>query len=359
MCGFFSKLKCFANYLLIFIFVKDAVADSPLLDSSQDPGWGGAVAGLILQANASNLTYAVYTEALPVQSPNWYQKLVKPEYRGAFDVELKYNFSGENTINDLARLNWLHYYSDNSTGFASKENGTSVGPTYYYGPKEQDLLNTSAGSDVKFYVDQVNLIYGHIFNVTKKIQLKPHLGISIAHLKENITNTYNGIDPSVAPYYHQSNLTSSFTGFAPRARIDVNYFIKKNFGITAEFAGNLFVGNLSSKTTFKSFSGLNNGIIPDNVSPTITTLANQHVTAVFPELDSEIGFFYNVSSIAKMNLTLQAGYAFWDYLNSIYQVLPTTLVPEVWELGTVATINQSYQRSDLSLNGPYLRLSLK
>lgn len=340
-----------------------SIAQSSELDASvipsQEPGFGASIAGLLLQPNTTSLVYAVYTTPLPVPSPNWYQKQITPQYRGAFDLEVKYNFSEKDNNHDQAKLNWLHFNSSYSKGFVSPNNSDSVGPVFYYGPLEQFLVNTSAIGKVKFGVDQVNLIYGHSIELTRKIQIKPYFGVSFVNLKEDMTNLYNGSDPVAGPYSHTMYVNSKFTGFSPRLRLDANYFFKSNFGINAKMAGNIFIGQTSNSTYFDSITGFTSGKIPSNVTPTRTQMANQYNTTVVPEVDSEIGLFYTTKLVNDTKLTIQVGYMFVDYINSINQVLPNTLVPGAWELGSVAIVNQSQQRSDLSLNGPYVRLVWK
>ena len=77
-----------------------------------------------------------------------------------------------------------------------------------------------------------------------------------------------------------------------------------------------------------------------------------------PEIDGKLGLFYTTTLNENSILTIQAGYMFQDYINSIYQVLPSSLVPGAWEAGTVAIISQDHNQSDLSMNGPYVKLVL-
>lgn len=322
----------------------------------QIPGFGGSITGLYLQPNANNLNYAVYTVPLPLPAPNWYQQSVKPSYDAAFALGMHYNFLGKT---DQVALDWLHFDSRNSAKFTPTEPNTSVGPPYYFGPSEQFLLNTSANSSVKFNVDNINLEFGHLRNLTKNTQVKLRLGASMAHLKEDITNNYSGSDPVFGPYRHQVRSDSSLTGFGPRLGLDASYFVNRHFGVNAGIGSSLLVGRLASSTNFTSWTAFSSQAIPTNNVPVNTTLSNQHQTAVIPELDGKLGLFYTTEWNDSSSLTVEVGYMFQDYINSIYQVLPSTLVPTSWEAGTVAIISQASRQSDLSLNGPYLRLAYK
>lgn len=338
----------------IAVWAGDAATDSSIIPL-QNPGFGASITGLYLQPNANNLDYAVYTVPLPLPAPNWYQQSVKPDYAGAFALGLQYNFAD---LTNQMKLDWLHFEHTDSANFAATEPNTSIGAPYYFGPAEQFLLNTKANSAVKFNIDQVNLVFGHLVKLIDNIRLQPYFGVSAAYLKQDITNHYTGSDPVWGPYSHRVHTDSSLTGFGPRLGLDASYFVSRHFGVNAELASSLVVGRLRSSTNFTSWSGYTAGALPRNNTPANTTLSNKRQTVVIPEIDGKLGVFYTTNFNKHSILTMQAGYMFQDYLNSIYQVLPSSLVPGAWEGGTVAIISQAYNQSDLSLNGPYIKLVL-
>jgi hypothetical protein len=53
-------------------YASDGLSDKSMPTST----FGGSITGLLLQPNANNLQYAVYTTPLPVQAPNWYEQSV-------------------------------------------------------------------------------------------------------------------------------------------------------------------------------------------------------------------------------------------------------------------------------------------
>ncbi|WP_133130015.1 Lpg1974 family pore-forming outer membrane protein [Legionella yabuuchiae] len=319
----------------------------------QSPGLGGSIGGLYIQPSANNLEYAVYTIPLPLPAPNWYQQSVKPDYAPGFTLGVHYNFESKQ---DQVKLDWLHFQNTDSANFSAEPN-TSVGPESYFGPTEQFLLNTAANSTVKFNIDHVNLVLSHFLNLNDTIQLELLLGASAAYLKEDIKNNYSGRDPVFGPYTHRVYTDSSLTGFGPRLAVEGRYFVNNHFGANVGIGSSLFVGSLSSSTNFTSWTANTNG--PTNSTPTNTTLSNQRQTVVVPEIDGNIGLFYTTTFNQNSTLTFQLGYLFQDYINSIYQVLPSSLVPTAWEAGTVAIISQTQRQSDLSMNGPYIKLVYK
>lgn len=313
-----------------------------------------SITGLYLQPNANNLQYAVFTTPLPAPSPNWYQKSVNPDYDGSFDLGLQYDIAGG--PNQIA-LDWLHFDSKNTAASAVTEPHTSVGPSYYFGPAEQFLLNTSANSSVKFNVNQINLVFGHDFTIANNFKIKPIIGIGSGILKENIANNYNGADPVYGPYAHTMYVNSKFAGAGPRLGLDGQFFVLKHFGIDASMAGTVLLGKLATSTNFTSWTGYTGGTLPHNNSPADTTLSNLNQTKIVPEVESKVGVFYMLTRQSGSTVSLHAGYMFSDYVNAISQVTPSTLVPGAWEAGTVAIISQAQNTSDLSLNGPYLKLA--
>jgi hypothetical protein len=317
------------------------------------PGFGMSIMGLYLKPSASNLGYAVYTTPLPLPAPNWQQEIVNPGYSGAFDLGLQYNFINSR---DQVKFDWL-YFSSKDQASAGSSPDTSVGPTYYYGPAEQFLLNTGANSTVKFDIDDVSLVFGHLINLTNNIQLEPFVGLSVAYLKEDITNNYFGTDPVYGPYTHAVYGKSKFVGIGPRVGFDSSYYITNHFAITAEAAGALLAGTIDYSTDFTSWTAYNKDSI-HNSTPANTSMANQNLYRIVPEAGAKITMLYSVP-FEKSNsvLTLQAGYMYAVYFNAIHQVLPATLVPGSWEAGSVAIINQAQQESNIDLRGPFISAS--
>lgn len=321
---------------------------------TQQSGFALSITGLYLQPSASNLQYAIYTTPLPLPSPNWYQQTIAPNYSGAFDLGLQYNLmNGKENV----KFDWLHLRSSDSDG-ANSSGHTSVGPIYYFGPTEQFLLNTGANSTVIFNVDNGNLVFGHLVNLTNNIQLEPFMGLSVAYLKQDINDNYWGTDPVYGPYTHNVETKSSFTGFGPRLGLDGSYFITNHFAVTESIASDLLVGSLNYSTNFISWTGYTGGSAAHNNTPTRTSMANQVLHRFVPEVDAKVAMLYKVP-MKSSELTMQAGYMFADYINAINQVLPSTLVAGSWEAGSVAIVTQSQQQSSLALDGPFVSLSWK
>ncbi len=333
------------------VYASDTASVIPL----QKSGLALNITGLYLKPSANNLEYAVHTTPLPLPAPNWQQKIVNPSYSAAFDLGLQYNLiNGRENV----KLDWLHFTSKDAASASSSPN-TSVGPPFYYGPAEQFLLNTSANSTVKFNVDNGNLVFGHLIDLANNIQVEPFIGLSAVYLKEDITNNYQGTDPVYGPYTHAVYGKSTFTGFGPRIGFDGSYFITNHFAITGSIAGDLLAGVLKYSTDFTSWTSYTGGSLPHNNTPANTSMANQNLNRIVPKMDAKLAMLYKTPLESGSELTLQAGYMYAVYFNTINQVLPTTLVPGSWEAGSVAIINQSQQQSNVDLRGPFISVAWK
>ena len=100
--------------------------------------------------------------------------------------------------------------------------------------------------------------------------------------------------------------------------------------------------------------------MPHNNTPAYTSMANQTLHRIVPEMDTKIAMLYKVPlKQSNSELTVQAGYMYSVYFNAVNEVLPTELVPGAWEGGTVAIINQTQQQSDVGLDGPFVSFAWK
>ncbi len=327
---------------VLLVSLTSAYAESSV--KSATPGFSVSLTALTLQPNADNLTYAVYTHPLPLTTPNWSQVTVKPGYSAAFDLGVKYQFS---EAANSGNLDWLHFNSTNSDSFQAAGANSSVAPPYYFGPLAQALFGTTAYSQVKYDIDNVNLTLGHDVTLGSHIQMTPYAGLQGTYLKQEIHSNNQGTDSLASAYSITANNTSKFTGIGPRAGVNATYLVTNQFGISIGVGGSLLVGQVNSTTNFLSFGGGNH--VPAN-----TTLANQNLNKVIPEVDSKIeaNYLFPLKGDGS-DITVAVGYLFASYANSIVQVVPATLVPGAFNGGVIAIESSSQNTSNLNLNGPY------
>jgi len=309
-------------------------------------GFGISLTGLYLQPNASNLEYAVYTSPLPGPAPTWKTINLDPSYQPGFDIGLQYTFS---TRADQIKLDWLHLYTSD-TDSASASGHTSIAPSYYFGPFAQALFNSNAKNKTKFYVDNANFVYDHLFNLNRYVQLEPFAGIGSAYLKQDLTTTFRGQNATGDAYEHIVENTSKYLGIGPRIGLTTSVFVARHFGIFAELAAAALVGSMQSKTDFTSQGR-------DNPTAVSTTMADQRVNRVVPEFDSKLGLSYTFMFNSGSSFVIQAGYMFTTFINGINQVVPTALVPDTFDNGVIAIETSDEKQSNLDLNGPFIKLA--
>ena len=317
-----------------------------------DPGFGFSLTGLYLQPDASNLEYAVYTQPVPVSTPNWEQKNISTGYHPAFDLGLEYTLA---TGVDQVKLDWLHLdSSDKSSGSASGD--ASIAPWYYFGPPAQAMRGTYASGKAEFDVDNANLVFDHLLNIGRYLQLEPFAGLNAAYLKQDMTDKYTGTHQATGgdyePYSITSYYTSKFVGAGPRIGLDATAYVFHHFGILAEMGASLLLGSMKSDTSFDSYGD-------GNTTTAHTKLADQSLMRIVPELDSRLGLTYEFDFHSGSSLELEAGYKFAVYFNGINQVFPTALVPDAFQNGVIAIESSEQNQSNLDLNGPYLKLAYR
>ncbi len=316
------------------------------------PGLAVSLTGMYLEPDANNLTYAIYTTPLPLPAPNWSQQTVEPGFSPAFDLGLQYTLADGN---DQVNVDWLHLSTSNFNSIGPAASGDSIAPPYYFGPDAQSLVDSAANSTVQFNVDDVNLSFGHLANVTNHIQIEPFFSINTAELKEDINTNFTGKDGTANHYAYSITTTndSQFTGIGPRIGLNGSYFVTNHLAVNAEFAASILAGSMQTNSTFYSYDarpGTNNNVT--------TTLADTTQTQLVPEVDSNIAVSYTIPfNTAGSNLNIAVGYLFEAYINGIHQVVPTALVNNAFNNGTIAIETEGQVNSDLTMNGPYLKLA--
>lgn len=321
------------------------------------PGYTLNITGLLLEPSASNLVYAIHTNPLPLPAPNWSQEVVNPAYSGALNLALQYNF---NDSSNNVKFNWM-YLGSNDGDSAGSTPLTSIGPDYYYGPANQFLLNTAANSSVRFDISNGNLVFGHLINLNDHIVTEPFVGLSAAYLSQKITDNYWGTDPVYGNFTHGVYTKSNFIGIGPRLGIDSTYYFSNRFALNAGIGADLLAGFINYSTNFLSWTAYTGGGAgTHNTTPTKTSMANQNINRIVPELDAKLAMLYTIPlDQSGSALTLEAGFMYAVYFNAINEVLPNTLVPTSWEAGSVAIVNQSQSQSNIDLRGPYISVAWK
>ena len=310
--------------------------------------YGISVAGLFLMPGAGNLQYATYTEPLPAPVPTWKSKIVDPNFSPGFELGFLYTLASKK---DQIKVDWL-YLNTSDTDSGNASGSASIAPPYYFGPTAQDLFRSSAVGSARFNINSVNVVFDHIFNVGKRWQVTPYAGVKYAHLKQSLQANYQGFNQAVGGDHYDITAynTSTYDGAGPRLGIDTTFYAARDFGVFIGMGASIMAGSVRSKTNFTAQGR-------DNTTPAKSSMANQSVVKVVPEIDSKLGMVYQFNFKSGESLAIEAGYLFAVYIDGITQVMPTALVPGQINNGVVAVETSEQDERNMDINGPYLKVS--
>jgi len=260
-------------------------------------GWAIGGQALVLQVMSdNNLSFATSTN--PATGFVSVNTNVSAQWDWGFQIEGTYHF---NTGNDIT-LTWYHIDT-------SWNNGSFV-------PSIVPDLAVGFGNKNRW--DAVNGEFGQFIDVSANSKMRFHGGFQFASIKDNIRAAATIVDPTIGTATFIADLSGNaqYNGFGPRVGLDLNYVFGNGFGIYAKAAAAVLVG--SSKHSFTV--GADDLVFGTTFGATI----GGSRTAVIPELEAKLGANYTYA-MAQGDLTLDAGYMWFDYLNALNAtVLPIT-----------------------------------
>jgi len=317
------------------------------------PRFEFSISALALKPGASNLNYVIYNKELPVQSPTWSEKEIRPGYGAAFELGGRYIFSRDNDIS----LDWTHLNSSTSTSIMAPSASFFLGPDYEIGPDGLPIRN--ATGNVQFKYDVINLDAGQFVDWGKHIQTRVFMGLSNAYLREQMNVTYSGetiTGPHQGPFSTKQEVTANFTGIGPRFGIEANYVTDYGFGFLGEAAASALIGYTYSKTGYISSAQELKDLFGQNSNN--QSITDQDVTQVIPGIDAKLGVIYKYNFNKCTLLTLEGGYQAAVYINAINQYLPASLAVPL-ETGGIFVATMSHTQSNYSVQGPFLKAALQ
>jgi hypothetical protein len=321
-------------------------AAQPRFELSFDP--------ILLKAGASNLNYAIYNKALPLQSPSWYEQELRPDYSFAFELEGRYIFSQGTDVS----LDWTHLNSSVSSSTAAASTQDFIGPDFEIGP-DAGVIRSASGR-AEFRYDVINLNSGQTTHFGKYVKVRLFGGLSDGLLREKVTTTFNGVTtpPFAGPFSMQQQIKSDFSGLGPRFGLDAMFTSDWGIGVFGEASASALIGSIYSKTSYLGnaaellalFNQINN----------TQTIMDQHVTQVVPGFDAKVGVNYKHELYKGSMFSIGAGYQAAVYVNAISQYLPGSLVVGgPMSSGGIFVATMAHTVSNYSVQGPFMNFTVQ
>ncbi len=217
-----------------------------------------------------------------------------------FELDAAYHF---NTGNDVT-VSWYHLDTSRARFMASVQEANL--------PANQLALTTQNRWDA------VNGELGQVVDFGMDRSMRFHGGFQFAHIKPTITAASSRV---------AYELGSQYNGFGPRTGLDMHYELGSGLGVYAKAGTALLVGSSQFDLEVSRVTNLPRG---------------GSKTAIVPEIEAKLGAHY-VYTMARGNLTLDAGYMWFNYFNAFSNV-------------KVLNLSRALGTSDYGASGPYFGL---
>ena len=277
--------------------------------------------------------------ARPTNTTTTYSNF-NPSWNWGFEVDASYYFNTGNDIN----VSWYHLNTGNSLFGPFFTNGTGNIITPNQNPGALLKANTTVTNTIETtYIsnlkwDAVNAELGQYVDFSANKRIRFHGGAQYAEIKASVStygsnaSSLDGVFgvPMATPVSTTGNFNSRYSGFGPRAGMDMNYDFANGFGIYGKLAAAVLVGTSKFNNSRSGSNGL-------------SSMSSGSKNAIVPELEAKLGGSYTYA-FSHGSLTLDAGYLWFNYFN----VLDTDAMP--LSQGTIA-------ETDYSSSGPYVGLT--
>jgi len=349
--GVFFRVSCM---MLMTGIVSNSQAKTDFFPSENDR-WMASASFNYLQPSSTDLDYAVVQD--PTQKYNHVYS-IDTALRPSFDLFLGYFTPDKNNFFSVA----YQFFYGNSSSSVTAPSGYFLGPQFEPAIGTDDTVSplgtppnyAAASGVVQYQFNQVDFMYGHLFDQLDSLVLTPIFGIRYLNFSSQfhnqytiVTDAYNNQNP---PLENQSsvftvNPSDKFQGAGPRMAVNLNYYFKPNLSFIALAGGSVIVGSSTISDIHRTATQTLYEIFP-----------NTRATFV-PELDGKIGLHYtkNTEEYKMTPFEIEVGFQAESYINLITRTTPH-----------FATYNQddvllsiTRDNNTFSLMGPYIKLGYR
>lgn len=310
---------------------------------------------------------------------------IDPSYDWGWGVNAGYIFPG--TANDV-NVSYFNLDTDDTDSVAfpgvslgTAGTGAAVSPFILQNPNFA-LAPTLAGhvhSKAEYDINQVDVTAGQYIDVGCRLILHPMVGMRWAELDRKITTNavqaFNSVSvtsslSSVATTLpaNLSTLSSSeesdFSGVGPIAGIDASYYVAYGFGFVAHADAGLLVGSIDTDNHLTTTHGTNNGQVAGiNQYALVAEDSTWHepsTNRMVPVTDMKLGanYTYLFNNATNSDLTLEAGWSFSHYYDSVDRTFAASIVPLDGSGQTAVNIDGlPSTTSGVGFQGPYVNLT--
>jgi hypothetical protein len=314
----------------------EVVPAEPLIREAKTvPGLGASFEAIYMRPSRDDLDYVVSDDKRTGNIQGSY-KTVNPDYSGGARLGLSYTFDSGTAVR--AQYTML---DTSDSDYTEKTSGVNDlwGTWLHANAVIDDNDVTSAEMQYDFDLDVFDLSAHKSFDVGRDFGLGIDAGLRYAHLKQDIEINYRqDITPAI---FRTVDVYSNndFTGWGPRAGMDLDWRMGKGFSLFGSLAGSLLLGDfdLAQKEQDRTVGAVNYTTRVD----VDKTEKNRLVPVV--EMRAGLGYAYQLEN--GMSVGAKVGYEWQNWFN---------MVTTQRYLDDVDNQLASTDTSDLSLDGFFL-----
>lgn len=251
---------------------------------------------------------------------------IQPEFNWGYYLAAGYRISHHYDV----QASWSQF---NQTLTDSTFVEGAAGTTVYTSNHDYELLTAgdtlTADSSQTIDYSQFDATLGQFHDITEMLRARLFTGIRYAKVDTDTDNFYYFSSPSTPL---MDAYDSTFSGWGPEVGVNLEYKIYKQFGVVAEFAAALLIGQQTTESELTDV--------------TTAYVDTDSVTRMVPTVDAKLGLnWLSVYEFEGFGFGLEAGYEATYLLDAVDQA----------HYDTIAGVMHKY--SNYGNMGPYLNVT--